>query len=144
MSKASSLKRKRRIFGWVFVVSIFVFFASSTLYTRAPMRPMPESMPKPAVPPPMPKPAPEPHLMPKPAPMEPQSGLDTAVIVSAISLLTSLTSLVGFFSTTVLAWRREKRETLSAELEIQKKELELEKLRMELSKSSEGRKNESA
>ncbi len=68
---------------------------------------------------------------------------DTAVVVSVVSLLTSLTSLVGFFSTTVLAWRKEKRETVTAELEIKKKELELEKLKIELARSDGSRKNES-
>ena len=67
------------------------------------------------------------HPMPKPPPPDyntDSGAIDTAVMVSIISLLTSLTSLIGFFSTTVLAWRKEKRETLSSELEIKKKELE--------------------
>ena len=140
MSRAVSLKKRRKIFGWIFVVSICVFFASSMLFTIAPMDSMPQPIPPPqnGVPiDPNPPPFPQDH-----APNT--SGFDTAVIVSGVSLLTSLTSLVGFFSTTVLAWRKEKRETRSAELEIKKKELELEKLRKELGKSKERRKNESA
>jgi len=39
---------------------------------------------------------------------------------------------LGFFSTTVLAWRKEKREERHAELELRKKELEIQKLQAEL------------
>jgi hypothetical protein len=39
--------------------------------------------------------------------------------------------------TTIIAWRKEKREIVSSELEIQKKELELKKLRLELENSEE-------
>ena len=139
-SRASSLRKKRRIFGWLFIASILVFFASNILFTLSPMSPIENAEPllqnsTPIDPtPPLPPPSQAPSV----------SVLDTAIIVSVVSLLTSITSLVGFFSTTVLAWRKEKRETLSAELEIKKKELELEKLRVELGKSGEGRNNESA
>ena len=117
-----------------------MFFASNMLFTLPPMSPIEqaEPLPKNSTPidptPPLPPPSQAPSV----------SVPDTAIIVSVVSLLTSITSLVGFFSTTVLAWRKEKRETLSAELEIKKKELELEKLRVELGKSGEGRNNESA
>lgn len=64
-------------------------------------------------------------------------------MVSAVSLLTSITSLIGFFSTTFLAWKKERRDSISAELEIKKKELELERLRMDLAKSRNGALNDS-
>ena len=56
------------------------------------------------------------------------------VIIGTISFLTSLTSLFGFISTTVLAWRKEKRDVEAVRIENEKKELELLKLKMELDK----------
>ena len=134
-SKTSGLKKKRRIFGWVFLVSISVFFSSNMIWTMAPMSPPIHEAP-PTEPAPPVSPPPQSHAQISSAP-------DTAVVVSVVSLLTSLTSLVGFFSTTVLAWRKEKRETVSAELELKKKELEVEKLKIELAKSEGNEKNES-
>ena len=60
--------------------------------------------------------------------LEAAPGPSIAIILSIISLLTSLTALLGFFSTTVLAWRKEKREERHSELELRKKELEIQKL----------------
>jgi hypothetical protein len=133
-SKTSGLKKKRKIFGWVFLVSILVFFASNMIWTMAPMSPPEMNAPIGAI------------LRDSTAPpshVPNSAALDTAVVVSVVSLLTSLTSLVGFLSTTVLAWRKERREAVSAELEIKKKELELEKLKIELAKSEGSGKNES-
>ncbi len=56
------------------------------------------------------------------------------VILGGVSLITSLTSLFGFISTTVLAWRKEKRDVEVIRIENEKKELELEKLKWELEK----------
>lgn len=134
-AKTSGLKKKRRLFGWVFLVSILVFCASNMIWTMAPMSPPEEPAP--------PISATPLDLPPPPTHPPVSSAPDTAVVVSVVSLLTSLTSLVGFFSTTVLAWRKEKRETVSAEIEIKKKELELEKLKIELAKSEGSVKNES-
>jgi hypothetical protein len=50
------------------------------------------------------------------------------------SCITSLVTLVGFLSTTILAWRKEAREKEDRELERKRKELELEKARLELEK----------
>ena len=60
---------------------------------------------------------------------------ESAVYLSIVSLFTSLTTLIGFVSTTALAWKKEKREALAAEVELKKGELELEKLRLEIEKS---------
>jgi hypothetical protein len=46
-----------------------------------------------------------------------------------------LTSLVGFFFTTAVAWRKERREQAHADVELEKKKLEVEKLRQELTQS---------
>lgn len=140
--EATSLKKKRRIFGWIFLASICVFFASNMVWTIAPMRPKLNQWPPLTKSVPIdPKPTPQP---PPPLPEANAHGLDTAVIVSFISLLTSLTSLVGFLSTTVLSWKKEKREALASDLEIRKKELEVEKLRLELGKSEGQSNNENA
>jgi hypothetical protein len=53
----------------------------------------------------------------------------TALIGSAI---TSITSLIGFITTTAISWRKEKREASLAEVERKKLETELEKSRLEL------------
>lgn len=48
------------------------------------------------------------------------------------SLLTSITSLAGFITTTVITWRKEKREASLADVEHKRLETELEKSRFEL------------
>lgn len=50
------------------------------------------------------------------------------------TVLTSITSLVGFVTTTVIAVRKEKREATLADVQRQKLETELEKSRFELEK----------
>jgi hypothetical protein len=50
------------------------------------------------------------------------------IVVTAASILTSVTTLVGFASVTVLMWRRDRRETRAADIELEKARLELEKL----------------
>jgi hypothetical protein len=54
------------------------------------------------------------------------------MLISVASLITSSTSLVGFFFTTAVAWRKERREQAHADVELEKKKLEVEKLRLEL------------
>jgi hypothetical protein len=48
------------------------------------------------------------------------------------SCITSMITLVGFVSTTMLAWRKEAREKEDRELERKRKEIELEKARFDL------------
>lgn len=52
----------------------------------------------------------------------------------SLSLLTAISSFLGFVTTATLAWRKDKRETKSLLIENERKELELEKLRLELEK----------
>ncbi len=52
--------------------------------------------------------------------------------LAVVSLIASITSLVGFVTTTYLGWREDKREARDASLEQVRKELEIEKLRLEL------------
>ena len=51
-----------------------------------------------------------------------------------LATASAFASLIGFISTTVLAWRREAREARSAKLEVAQTRLELEKTRLELEK----------
>lgn len=48
------------------------------------------------------------------------------------SIITSITSLIGFITTTVITWRKEKREASLAEVERKKLEAELERSQFEL------------
>ena len=68
-----------------------------------------------------------------PAVKDPEAtGADTMstglLVVTAASVFTAATTLVGFASITVLMWRRDRRETRSADIELEKARLELEKL----------------
>src|SRR4029077_17175345 len=56
----------------------------------------------------------------------------TAALAAFFSLIASVFSLMGFLSGTILAWRKEKREALSYEIDRAKKELEIAKLRLDL------------
>ena len=62
-------------------------------------------------------------------PLEPESS--TAVTVT---LVTSVTSLLGWISTTVLAWRKDRREARAAEadLELRRQALAIEKQKLGL------------
>lgn len=113
---------KKRFFGWLFVISLLVFFAANMFAYVLSTDPVDTGS----------------LTGPKPA----SEVSNIAVVVSLVSLLTSITSLFGFLSTTLLAWRKEKRETISSELEIKKKEIELEKLKLELERSKSVTKDE--
>jgi hypothetical protein len=91
--------------------------------TRGLTSPTPTSTPGPG------RPTPTPTAIPLPAPA---GGVGGAGVLTLVSLITSVTSLLGLVSTTVLGWRRESRESKAAELDRQRQELEIEKLRLEL------------
>jgi hypothetical protein len=63
--------------------------------------------------------------------------LGIAVLMCVVSLFTSVSSLLGFISTTILAWRKEKRETKTFDTDNERRKLELEKLKFELAKVQE-------
>jgi hypothetical protein len=67
-----------------------------------------------------------------------------AAITPFLALIAAIFSLVGFLSATVLAWRKEKRDVLVHEIDLEKKELEIAKLRFELDRLTLGNKNEAA
>jgi len=50
------------------------------------------------------------------------------------SLATSVASFFGFLITTGIAWRKERREGESADLDLERKKLELESLRLDIEK----------
>ena len=58
----------------------------------------------------------------------------SAVIASFLALIASIFSLIGFLSSTILAWRKEKRDVRSYNIDLEKKELEIEKLKLELAR----------
>jgi H+/gluconate symporter-like permease len=50
------------------------------------------------------------------------------------SVIASATTLIGFIVTTLISWRKEKRESALADMQYKKLETELEKSRLELEK----------
>ena len=57
-------------------------------------------------------------------------NLNTATLVG--SMIASVTSFIGFITTTIITWRKEKREASLADVQRMKLETELEKSRLEL------------
>lgn len=147
MTTTEKLRLYRKLFGWLFAISL-VFIAISVALpwfgftkTKKPLAPSPVSI--------IPSPPSNGHLItpksfhskghaitplpPTPTPpAAPESSSRLAFFVSVASILTSATSFVGFFITTAMGRRREKRESQNADLDLEKKRLELEKLRREL------------
>ena len=80
----------------------------------------------------------EPGIVPTAAPghpeVDPSSQNSEKMGYTALigTVLTSITSLIGFVTTTVIAWRKEKREATLADVERKKLETELEKSKLEL------------
>ncbi len=64
----------------------------------------------------------------------PPGSLQIELLLPLMTFLTSVTTLIGFISTTWLAWRKEKREARMAALDVRREEIELEKARLELEK----------
>ena len=60
--------------------------------------------------------------------------VDDPRLVLGVTLVTAATSLVGFVSTTWLAWRKESRDSASYKLQVERQQLEIERLRLELEK----------
>lgn len=58
--------------------------------------------------------------------------VEESTTAAVLSLLASLATLIGFVSTTILAWRRESREVEKAQLDLVQQAYEIEKLRREL------------
>jgi hypothetical protein len=87
--------------------------------------------------------SPSPTTSPSDTPQTPETiipGTETPVPTAQISgaligsVIASATSLIGFVVTTLIAWRKEKRDSALADVEYRKLETELEKSRLELEK----------
>jgi|GEM_PF-6181792 len=66
------------------------------------------------------------------------SNLNSAALIG--SAITSITSLIGFIMTTLITWRKEKREDSLADVQRKKLETELEKSRLELEELKKSKK----
>ncbi|CAN5755413.1 hypothetical protein BH20ACI4_BH20ACI4_26890 [soil metagenome] len=68
-----------------------------------------------------------------------ESGFPVVLIVffvtGTVSFLAAVFTFLGFLTMTVFAWKKDKREVVSFNLEKEKKEIEIEKLKIELEKS---------
>jgi len=60
------------------------------------------------------------------------SRLDAEKVLALGFLVISFTTLIGFVVMTVVTWRKERRESNHAGIELEKKQSELEKLRREI------------
>jgi len=87
----------------------------------------------------------DPGIVPTPSPNNPdtdpssQSSKGIAFAALIGSVITSVTSLIGFVTTTVITWRREKREASLADVQRKKLETELEKSKLELERLKKSR-----
>ena len=126
------LRRYRKVFGWMFLASVAVLFVSNVFLFTGPAPQLPGPPDVTARPPPNPASASGAHgPSGRPNLPSPPSG-NLSLYISAASLLTSTASLAGFFFTSIVTWRKERREQRHSELDLEKKKLELEKLRREL------------
>jgi len=126
------MKTIGRIFLIVFVLStlgVLILFLSSqnSLSSSAPLTQSPGLAPTPS--------------MGNPSAVDPNVKNSGDINFTALigSLITSITSLVGFITTTAITWRKEKRESALADVERKKLELELEKDKLELNKMKKSR-----
>ena len=106
-SSLRDINRYRRWFGWTFVLSMILVVPLFSWWFRT-------------------------GAAPSSTPSGQPGGSDLSLFISVASLLTACTTLVGFIFTTVVAWRKEKREQDQSEVDIEKKKLEVQKLQVEL------------
>ena len=57
---------------------------------------------------------------------------DAQLVLTRGSFIISVTTLIGFLVTTLMTWRKERRESVPASVELEKNKQELEKLRREI------------
>jgi ABC-type Fe3+ transport system permease subunit len=100
------MKRWRNIFGVLLVLSLVFVCVLASLSSAAPVAMPPEGSPQ-------------------------GSADNTGRIALVISLLSAVTSFLGFLSTTVLAWRQDRREERRAVLEAERQQLEIDRERRE-------------
>ena len=71
-------------------------------------------------------------------PVRTLDGNAGAVVVAAVSALSSAVTLVGLIVTTLMNWQKSRQDSARNALELEKLRLENEKLRRELDKGSSG------
>ncbi len=113
----------RRIFLVLFIISTLVVWALAWNLTRSTsFHPSPTSNPSDT-------PSTPQTVQPETDPSAPAAQNSGALIGSVIA---SATSLIGFIVTTMISWRKEKRDAALADVQYKKLETELEKSRLEL------------
>ncbi len=114
----------QRIFLVLFVASTLIVLALALKLNNS-FAPSPSSTDEPSI---APTPGTEiPEVDPS---TQPSQNVNASALIG--SVIASVTSLVGFFMTTVITWRKEKREAALADVERRKLETELEKSKLEL------------
>jgi hypothetical protein len=125
------LKTVRSIFLVLFVLStlgaLILFASSQAAYLSAPVTQAPAAGPT--------QPVGNPTIVEPPS----QNSMDVNFIALAGSAVTSITTLIGFITTTIITWRKEKREAALADVERKKLEIELKKNKLELEELKHGR-----
>ena len=120
--KEDKISRARRIFGIIFVISLITSIILSVILGPIIGNIFTEINSSLCDSPPCPG----------PAQPEPSSASDIAALGWITTVLTAISSLVGFVSTSILGWRKDRREAKLADLEHKRLEIELEKQRLEL------------
>ncbi|NMZ61650.1 hypothetical protein [Pseudomonas nitroreducens] len=102
----AGIRRLRLLFGVVFLISFFVagVLGVSILGTSVEKGPLPPS----------------------------DQTVSLTLVISIVSLLTSVTTFFGFFITTFMAVRKDRREREAHELALEKQRLEIQRLRGEV------------
>ncbi len=115
----------RRIFLLLFVISsLVVWVLALNLNRGTSVNPSPTNQPSDT-------PSTPQTIQPGNDPTAPAAQNSGALIGSVIA---SATSLIGFAMTTLISWRKEKRDSALADVQYKKLETELEKSRLELEK----------
>lgn len=128
----------KRIFLVLFVLStlsVLVLFVLSSLMSETPAPSMTHEPGTPSIPATVDPNAVDPSS---------QNSVNINYIALAGSAITSITSLIGFITTTAITWRKEKREASLADVERKKLETELEKSKLELEELRKSREKKEA
>jgi hypothetical protein len=138
MNGSGSYNNAQKIFGIIFISSTLI--ALTLLLTGAFIGPGITESATPSLTPTRhisgDTPTPEITVTPTPKPIFPGDFMEMGgwAVATLTSCITSLTALLGFASTTLLAWRKEQRENRTHDLERKVQEMEIERLRHELDK----------
>lgn len=136
------LRKRRRRFAWAFTISTAIFMVSTStsfLLHNETAHIAPSQSSPPAAQPSLPYPGQGGgggayNVEPPRTPIgSTGSSVNNAPLLTAFAaLVTALVTLGGFLYTSVLTWRKERRDAVLAELDVEKRRLENEKLRRDL------------